>query len=285
MASIEIACVSWIDIENIPQPAFYKPIFDWESAVALGLRATSNPRPTGPFVRASTIAKKHYRGLSASRLVKTAEGAVFREVGGDLSDPGYTPPFDAQILGVNYSVEKMTALVAWLTTDKEFHEGEKHQQSSIVSGKLHRHSVLADDIHRHGGNDFRVIVNALLKFRAGRYTDEVGIEKAGSKFHVPWVWHEFALVELGKYNYKFFGRASRFPSHKWYIAGQEVGYVPQMAVLASPGDPMLRAGLPKDVPIELVSSQCDGPVGKHPNALAPGELIVFNATSLIRSAM
>jgi hypothetical protein len=62
--------------------------------------------------------------------------------------------------------------------------------------------------------DETVLVNAVIKFRAGQHTDSIGIQNVGSPFHVPWVWCE--LLRTHRFGtFTLYGRGSVFPSHAW----------------------------------------------------------------------
>jgi hypothetical protein len=78
-----------------------------------------------------------------------------------------------------------------------------------------------------------VLVNALIKFRAGKNTDEIGIKSVRSPFHVPWVWCEFVLT-YGKGEFKMYGKGSIFPSHAWYFNGKCVNVVGQASDASFP---------------------------------------------------
>jgi hypothetical protein len=39
----------------------------------------------------------------------------------------------------------------------------------------------------------RLLVNGLIRFRAGKHTDDVGVA-IGSPYHMPCVWNEFAVI-------------------------------------------------------------------------------------------
>ena len=71
-----------------------------------------------------------------------------------------------------------------------------------------------------------VLVDSLIKFRAGKNTDDVGINKVGAPYHVPWVWCELVLT-FGNGQFKMYGRGSIFPSHAWYFNNSQVNAVRQ----------------------------------------------------------
>jgi hypothetical protein len=66
------------------------------------------------------------------------------------------------------------------------------------------------------GSGEGVLVSGVIKMRAGRHTDHIGITTVKAPFHVPWVWAEFALTyKAGRFY--FYRRASIFPTTSWYI--------------------------------------------------------------------
>jgi hypothetical protein len=114
--------------------------------------------------------------------------------------------------------------------------------SGIVEGKLHSSSNLRCP------TGYSVLVSALIKFRAGPHTDAVGIDKTGSSWHVPWVWCEYAVVRDQK-RYKLLALGSSFPSHAWYVNGQQVGQTLQKAIAASEIEPAISSGQASNKPL------------------------------------
>ena len=79
-----------------------------------------------------------------------------------------------------------------------------------------------------------VLVNALVKFRAGSHTDATGVSTdVGCPFHVPWVWCE-TLLTFTKGNLKLYGRGSIFPTHIWYLDDAQKLKQPQVGDTSFP---------------------------------------------------
>jgi hypothetical protein len=78
-----------------------------------------------------------------------------------------------------------------------------------------------------------VLVDGIIKFRAGANTDRVGVESVGCLYHVPWVWCETALTDDGS-RFKLYGRGSIFPTHSWYLGGTQVASKAQVGDASFP---------------------------------------------------
>jgi hypothetical protein len=144
-----------------------------------------------------------------------------------FSDGGFTPPFNkskfpAAVVG--------SLLEGDLTMfDDVSHPGEasiisrpEPRTGSIVQGR-HK-STTIDDVPA----DEVVLVNTLVKFRAGQRTDSVGVNVVKAAFHVPWVWCEMVVTYVGEGSFKIYGRGSIFPSHAWYFDGRQIATVPEI---------------------------------------------------------
>ena len=134
--------------------------------------------------------------------------------------------------------------------------GEKSGLSSVGYG-LHRNSSLSSVVGAL--KEAEVLGSALIKFRAGRETDRAGIERAGSPYHVPWVWCEHALVRCDE-KYLLIVNGSSFPSHYWYVNGQKVGALCQASVELGKlaGARMLEGGFPHQRHKMTLTGSCEG---------------------------
>jgi hypothetical protein len=95
-----------------------------------------------------------------------------------------------------------------------------------------------------------MLVNGLIKFRAGENTDRIGVHSVGCPFHVPWVWCEMALTWNGS-RFRLHGRGSIFPTHHWYLGGRRVASVEQVGDSSFPSFPATvwpPAHIPAPVP-------------------------------------
>jgi hypothetical protein len=230
--SVELTSISWIDEKSLPKAGFWlvaSAAMSWPNRVVMGLIGTSNPEPPGELSSAASFAsRRQYRALLSCSVTRQQRGIA---VSNAVVDGGYTPPFNKSKLN--------TKLGDWapIPDDPKFYPGEVSALSAVVAGRLHPSSTLS--IPR--GCD--IAVSALIKFRAGAHTDDIGIRDAKSPVHVPWVWCEYALVFDGA-KVKLIGRGSVFPSHAWYVAGRQVAKRLQDPVAASKQDPALSTGQP-----------------------------------------
>jgi len=246
-----ITSVSWIDAEGLPSAGILEAAMTlgaWPFRVAVGLKGTSNPRPPKKIPE-NFKDSKQFRALTQYKIDKSDKVSL------KIIDPGYTPPFDI------LKVPNIAGAIAWSSDDGKAHAGEKSSISSVEIGKLHPFSTLS----LPAGSV--VLASALIKFRAGSYTNDIGIEKAGSPFHVPWVWCEHALV---RNNGKLLmvANGSSFPSHAWYVDGNIVGMLLQKKVTLSENAPALSAGaiVSKSLPSKLEDG-VTGQVDQHPHTI------------------
>ncbi|WP_338771242.1 hypothetical protein [Massilia sp. METH4] len=260
-AKVAVACISWIDRAPLPQiwlSNLVGALFSWPQAVITGLVATANPRPETKIPSISAFVRsRQYRAVQACVIDLDAGGRITETV----QDPGFTPPFD------NNKINSFAG--GWVPGPSDFSAGEKSVLSAIVPARLHPCSSIT---LKQGD---KVIVNALIKFRAGPDTDKLGVEKAGSPVHVPWVWQEFALVS-NTAGYRLVCNGSRFPSHAWYVDGQQVATMAQALVTVSKQDPILTVGRPASRPqSDFRLDRSEGPIAGHPETLpATGQIDV-----------
>lgn len=254
---LSISSVSWIDQKPLPKVGFWMVIgaaTSWPKRVIMGLVGTSNPAPPSRIENIQTFARgKQYRAL-ISCTVEIEPNVRALDV---TLDPGYTPPFDKS------KIDSSLRSVAPIPDDPDFHAGEASPISAVRVGKLHPCSSL---IVKSGQ---KVLVSALIKFRAGKHTDDIGIEKANAPAHVPWVWSEFALVCQGS-TYHLLCNGSKFPSHVWFVNGESIATILQAEISVSEHDPILNAGQPaKYKQTDSSIDKSSGNVGTHADAIGP----------------
>jgi hypothetical protein len=259
MPDIRLASISWIDDKSVPEVGFWivvGALVSWPRRVIMGLTGTANPEPPVNIPNTTRFAgEKQYRALLAVTLTPTSP----RKITDVVIDPGYTPPFDKS------KIHTTLRKVAPIPDDSRFYAGERSALSDVCLGRIHQCSSLK--IPR----DSEVVLSALIKFRAGSHTDNIGIQKAKSPVHVPWVWCEYALISA-RSTYRLLCVGSTFPSHAWYVNGRQVGKRLQKPIAISEKDPALSTGQPAkepQAPAEVDKSS--GPCGKQLHSLAAGE--------------
>ena len=232
--SFRLLSVSWIDLPSLPKVGFQTvagALTKWPNRVLMGLVGTANPRPPERIAdRDAFVRTKQFRAL-----VECTVDLRSKNVTQSVIDPGYTPPFDKS------RIDTILRSVAPIPSDPDFYAGESSATSGVVTGKLHPSSTLKL------GRDYSVIASAMIKFRAGPHTDQIGIAEANSPVHVPWVWCEFALIRCST-GYRLLGNGSTFPSHAWYVDGAQLTRTLQGAVSCSEHDAALNTGQPKAQP-------------------------------------
>ena len=256
---ISLTCVSWIDQSPLPKVGFWLlagASVSWAKRVIMGLVGTSNPPPSEEIQDVQAFARmKQYRAL-LSCVVELQPAIKLTDI---IIDPGYTPPFDKSKIDTAFSS------IAPIPDDPDFYAGEMSPNSEVFANRLHPCSSLAIK------KEYKVIVSALIKFRAGTHTDKIGIEKAKSPVHVPWVWSEFALVVSGS-TYRLLCNGSVFPSHAWYVNGQSVAKSVPAQITVSEQDPILNTGQPAGkLQTNASIDRSTEPIGKHAEGLGPGK--------------
>jgi hypothetical protein len=235
---VSVGTISWIN--RTPNPVTFaaealalEPA--WIVKTYVGLAATSNPDP-GDTVKdfRSFQSAKNFRAMMHCRI-------AFDDDRGRLSnfkvleavhDPGWTPPFMmSEFPSSIMSFDRNVYSSAW-------HAGEASPISVINTQARHRNSAIAQV-----GAGETVLVNGLIKFRAGKHTDDVGIQ-IGSPYHVPWVWCEMLLTFMGG-TFRLYGRGSTFPSHAWYVDGRRVKTVSQTADSSFPRTRIVPTWVPR----------------------------------------
>jgi hypothetical protein len=215
---VSIGCVSWINV--VPNPIYfaasafvYEPA--WVPKTYIGLEATANSDPGDRI--ADFVAFRQTRDFRALMHCKVAFDwdPIKRQlsdlkVADSVYDPGYTPPFRMRRFPSSLlSFDRNVYSSSW-------YPGEASPLSSINTQARHINTCIADVPKSE-----TVLVNGVVKFRAGAHTDSVGVTTVKCPFHVPWVWSEMLLTWDGK-KPKLYGRGSVFPSHSWYLNGERV---------------------------------------------------------------
>jgi hypothetical protein len=228
---IALCSISWIDEKPLPKVGFWfvaGASISWPKRVIMGLVGTANPEPPLKLPSVAAFrARMQYRAL----LSCATETQAKRRITDVVVDAGYTPPFDKSKLDTRLRD------VAPIPDDPKSYPGESSSVSGISVGKLHPCSTLAVP----GGHE--IIISALIKFRAGQHTDNIGIDKANSPMHVPWVWCEYALISSGS-RWRLLAQGSTFPSHAWYVNGSQVAKRLQSPITVSENDPAISTGEP-----------------------------------------
>jgi hypothetical protein len=217
---IQVGSVTWLN--GIPTPLWFaggcaglEPA--WVPRVYMLLKATSNPAPGSEIADFGRFREgKQYRALTYCRCsldIDSATGELGEfDVLEVVHDPGWTPPFRY----TECPPSLMPALFAHQELrDPTWYPGEASALSQICVEEQHPNSTIEEVPDTE-----RVLVNSLIKCRAGSHADEVGI-RLGSPFHAPWVWNEW-LLTYAPGQLKLYLRGSRFPSHTWYVDGRQV---------------------------------------------------------------
>jgi len=223
---IKVGSVSWIKLEPNPvtialEGKAIRP--NWVPKTYIGLAATANEDPPTNIADFGTFRRgKDFRAMTYAHLgveIDDSTKAITRIMPLEsFTDPGYTPPFNLlrPISAAAWfpSLTVGSAFDGWQAFKSawnfSYHEGEQSPISSVVVGARHENSSI-------GGvpANETVVVNQLIKFRAGEVTDNVGVTVVEAPYHVPWVWCETLVTYvLGKF--KLYGRGSVFPNHAWY---------------------------------------------------------------------
>jgi hypothetical protein len=230
---IRIGSITWQSA--IPSPlafaasAAMKP--NWVPRIYMVMKATSNFAPESRIADFKKFqAEKQFRALTYCRCTVETDGAGGALTGFEINeaahDPGWTPPLRF--------AECLPSLAPALMANPELRRpcwrlGEASALAK-VQAKHHPNSSIQDI-----PDSERVLVNALIKCRAGPLVDEAGL-RLGSPFHVPWVWNEWLLTHTPG-QLKLYMRASKFPSHAWYVDGEQVMTVAGLGDATFPEEP------------------------------------------------
>jgi hypothetical protein len=301
---IKVGSISWINEKPSPiwfsgKAALLDP--DWVPKTYMGLVATSNHPPPAALASFPDYRKaKDFRALLYCHLRLTIDDQSRRitrvEVLDAVHDPGWTPAFrvrDYPLAGLRFWDTDIWSFTA--------HAGEASPISVVRTEARHPNSAITTV----PANE-TVLVDGIIKFRAGANTDRVGIESVGCPYHVPWVWCETVLTYDGS-RFKLYGVGSIFPTHCWYVDGTQVASKAQVGdssfpsaslVVPSPSMPVpgprleipqpltinvtalnlypvLSKGAPASSPQTPLSADAGrgGAVDTHPNTVAAGALV------------
>lgn len=259
---IKIGTVSWINEKPNPiwfsgKAALLEP--DWVPKTYIGLAATANQPPPDRLADFPGYRKgKDFRALMYCHLRLTIDDQTRRvnkvEVLDAVHDAGWTPPFRVReypLTGARFWDRDI-----WSST---WHAGEASPISVVRTEARHPNSAITIPASE------RVLVNGLIKFRAGANTDRVGVKSAGCPYHVPWVWCEMALTYDGT-RLKLYGRGSVFPTHHWYLDGAKVAAQAQVGDATFPSPPPIVVP-PASVPYPAVRIAVPRPLTINVTAL------------------
>ncbi len=258
---VRVGHVSWIN--NTPNPMSmsvdvlnWNP--DWIPKTYMGLSGTSNTPPPDPLADFTSYqAGKNFRSMTYCEFSVKIDGngkVVSFSVVKALHDAGWTPPF--RILDWPF-----TAPLFWTSVwDTSYQKADCSSLSLVATQARHNNSTITTVPASE-----TVLVNALIKFRAGQHTDDIGINEVHAAYHVPWVWSEFVLTWVeppspsmsGQFN--MYCRGSILPSHAWYFNDKQVNSVIQAGDSTFPGtQPKLTRdswGNPKSTPGTIATDQ------------------------------
>jgi hypothetical protein len=241
---ISLGTVSWIN--DTPNPVYttlqtqvLTP--DWVPKTYVGLAGTANSPPPGTLKDFKAHQKaRDFRAMTFCKLRLDIDDATKKVTGVDVLDAfhdgGWTPAFKmSKFPSTVFSFDMSIYSTTW-------YQGEYSPLSVVNTQARHSNTVITGV-----PADETVLVNALIKFRAGKHTDDIGVNKVGTPFHVPWVWCE-ALLTYGNGQFKAYGRGSLFPTHAWYVDGKQVKTISQTADMSFPLTtgpvPMLAVPMP-----------------------------------------
>lgn len=266
---IRVGSITWLN--GIPTPLWFAGAYEklepaWVPRIYMVLKATSNPAPEVHVADFKQFqAAKQYRALTYCRCQAdiddaTGELADFRVLEA-VHDPGWMPPF-------RYT-EFPPSLVPALFADPDLRDpgwypGEASALSRLCGGQQHANSSI-DGIPK----EERILVNALLKCRAGSHADDVAL-RLGAPFHVPWIWNEWVLT-YAPGQWKLYMRASKFPSHGWYVNGKRVATAAQIGDASFPEQPRTAPAAVYAVPQAQTGRRINVPrLALYPAVLSKG---------------
>jgi hypothetical protein len=223
---IKVGSISWIDEDPNPvwtsaQAGLLEPA--WVAKTYLGLAATKNDAPPKSLPDFKGYqAKKDFRSLTYCKFyldIDDATGTIneFRVLDA-VHDGGWTPFFKLRHWPLSIMSIDKDILFNWKPA-----QGEASSLSLVNTQARHKCTTIKGVSPAE-----TVLVNALIKFRAGSHTDDVGVDVVGCPFHVPWVWCE-TLLTFASGKLKLYGVGSLFPSHAWYLDDNQVKTTQQLA--------------------------------------------------------
>ena len=212
---IKVGSVSWIHqpitpVKYITDGIRLEP--NWIPQTYTGLYATRNPAPPASLDFPEYRKSKQFRAMTFAELeIETSDDqskVLSVSVVDPILDPGWTPPFNRKITILTRVVAPNAAMA-----DPNFHAGELGSGSAILPRIHHRSSTFS--VRAPQDN---LVASALIFFRAGKQTDDIGVNDVKSPNHVPWVWCEW-LVTYSAGKFTMHGTGSIFPTHTFYAQG------------------------------------------------------------------
>ena len=215
---IKVGTISWINGTQNPIWAAVKAKLlnpEWVPKTYIGLYGTRNKAPGAKESDFPAYQKAHdFRAMTYCKFKVDIDDATDSvtsfSVLDAFHDGGWTPDF------------KMTSYPSTLFSfDMSIYStvaypGEASPLSLVATQARHKNTALTGV-----PPDETVLVDCLIKFRAGAHTDNIGVNDVGSPWHVPWVWCE-SLLTYAKRRFRIYGRGSIFPSHAWYLNDEQV---------------------------------------------------------------
>lgn len=194
-----------------------------------------------------------------------------------VHDQGWTPPFRV----ARYpSIGALGILDGWESFKQawsyQYQQGEASPVSVVNTQARHRNTTISSIPQAE-----TVLVNGMIKFRAGQHTDRVGTETVGCPYHVPWVWCEMALTYANG-QLKFYGRGSIFPSHAWYLDGKRVMRRDQVGDTTFPSRRIPVIGPPPSMPAPYFGPRLSIP---NPLGIDVSRLALYSVLSKGASAI
>jgi hypothetical protein len=116
----------------------------------------------------------------------------------------------------------------------------------------------------------RLLMQGLIKFRAGAHTDDTGYRVIECPHHVPWTWCEVQLSLAGDADLRLRARMAAFPSFSFYLGGavQPHGHVGSVTLRGDRIEQVVRAGaMGRIQPNEPVNASRLAPVSAHPQTI------------------
>lgn len=212
---LNLGSISWIHQQLTPvhyltDAKLFSP--DWVPKTYLGLFATRNPAPATATDLTWYQGTKAFRAMTYASLevVTSDDGAAVESVRllKSILDPGWTPPFNRNITILTrfYVPEPSMA-------DTSYHAGELGSASSVVLQKRHPNTTITMVVAAN-----KIVASGMILFRAGKVTDDTGVNVVKCPYHVPWVWCEWVLMLEGG-GFKVYATGSVFPTHTFFING------------------------------------------------------------------
>lgn len=273
LREIKVGTISWINSTPSPmwsaaQAAALEP--EWIPKTYLGLVATSNPAPPDSLADFPAYQRdRNFRAMTYCRFeadIDDGSGQLnsFRVIEA-LHDPGWTPPFRMRDWpSTTFAFDTSIYSFTW-------YQGEYSPLSLVNTQNRHANTTITTV---PAGE--MVLVNALIKFRAGAHTDNIGITHVGCPYHVPWVWCEFVLT-YAQGAFKMYGHASVFPSHAWYFSDKKVNTQPQVGDSSFPSSPLIPTWVPR--PPGMPLSMATNPLSINVSALRMYPVLSAGASS------